>query len=234
MKKFKNFALVFLAFAMVVSSVLISSFKSSTNCNSKVFATTVNIASGEGWSYDDVDGEKTVTFTGQDVGRLTSFDRSNEVDVVVVDGGNFAGNDAEFDSYNMYKVVIDRLYGDNTYLNSSSSFMGCNNLREVWIYSEYAVVGLDTMPYLFYGLNQKITFYVPKNLVSDYETALSNQIIGSTMLDFEVLAIGSDEDEPEEGDTGVVASIILPTILAVTFGTVLAMYALTFKRKKRI
>ena len=35
-------------------------------------------------------------------------------------------------------------------------------------------------------------------------------------------------------DTGVAANIVLPSILAVTFGTVLVMYTLTFKRKKRI
>lgn len=35
-------------------------------------------------------------------------------------------------------------------------------------------------------------------------------------------------------DTGIAASIVLPTILVVTFGTVTAIYLLTFKRKKRI
>lgn len=233
MKIIKSFAVLFLAFAMVMSSVLISSFKNTTNCNSKIFADTVNIDSGEGWSYDNIDGEKTLTLTGSvNNSDFTTF--LSEVETVTFNGiGWFGvttlGNlvDGASGGNTVRKIVIKSIV---TVFGTAAIYGFGNTLEEIWVEHTGLLNIFNDSAFNNRSWND-LLWVVPDSEIEEYETEIASF---SALNSVTCTVKGLSEFESQEVQTGVIADIVLPSILVVTLGTVLVMFVLSFKRKKRI
>ena len=126
------------------------------------------------------------------------------------------------------------------------NFYNCNNLKVVNILVSEIELHYDDYGYFFftsdYAINSNLLtggYYikVPTQAIADYYKSAGGYwepyqdiiVVDST------LPGGADYVDPNaSSDTGVVADIVLPSVLVVTIATVAAMYLLTFKRKKRI
>ena len=175
-------------------------------------------------------------------GKYSSFTAITKV--ILPNNGSFTtiGNFA-FVSWlpNLTEVEIP----DSVEIIGSSAFRHCASLSSVNIPSgvneirdmAFGGTSLSEITMLYNGVvtAHSTTFedvmnlskiYVPANQVNAYK-ADSYWSQYSSIIEAYV-------EQGSGDDTGVAAYIVLPTILAVTLGAVLVMYAFTFKRKKRV
>lgn len=120
--------------------------------------------------------------------------------------------------------------GANFFIGESS-FMNCSSLETLTINSTQPCdVYTETGCFNDFTSNYKI--YVPLSSVDTYKNYHNDNDIDNEDGWYKLAEY--IEAIPEPVQTGVVADVILPSVLAITIATVGVIYALTFKKKMKI